>query len=735
MRKLIVIFISLTMILLSACTDSGGGVTKDQPSPPSPPVVPVIGPIDIIHSSAKILNSSNQQVGEVNIGESFTLIFTAKDSSNQSITGLNISAAKIYGGGADLLLTETSPGVYKITTSISQQINEEFNLKKDNTSINLNLLLNVTYCSPNADITAAPFNSKITYNSELYYVICTPQELVAVNNVAHLSKNFILGKTIDLSSYYVDSNLDNIPDNQFKIGSNVNPYLGKFNAFNTSIKKFKYIGSVSDDYVGLFAKLGSGAEVKNLILDQVSVRGRDNVGSLAGSMENNNSSTLNIDNVTVLNFQDFSTVGNYHGGLSGQIIKTAGLITINNVLVNSSFNLDSSTASRSYVGGVSGFADGLDISNITSNTYVNYTNKNVAVSEVGGISGSITNSTLSNINSISSFNINKGQNIGGVSGSMYNSDFSDSFNNYATIDFNGNISGDLANVGGSFGLIDNSNISSLSVANYTSNTISDSFGLFANQVSNSTILSIGLSGSLDSASNNSSAFIVSLNNSSLTKVRSFGDLNVSGSRSNVAGLVAIADGSSIAQSSFNGTLTATGSSYVSGIVSEISNSVNISDSYVSASITGNINVSGISGKVNPSGVISITRSYTAGSLIGQTQVSGLSIDLSANSSIMDSFSLISIDNGVNILPTNSASIVINKQSLSSVNNTYYLSSETNEAVSCLGADCSNNYSVTDTFTGSANDINYYYSSSNPPMNSWNFSTKWIATGLSLPFLY
>ena len=96
------------------------------------------------------------------------------------------------------------------------------------------------------------------------------------------------------------------------IGTESQPYTGTFDGNGKTITELKITGS--NDYAGLFGRIGSGGTVKDVTLTKASVTGGNIVGGVVGSLQNGCSlmACYSTGNVTAT-----LTTG-YAGGVVGQ---------------------------------------------------------------------------------------------------------------------------------------------------------------------------------------------------------------------------------------------------------------------------------------------------------------------------------------------------------------------------------------------------------------------------------
>ena len=211
---------------------------------------------------------------------------------------------------------------------------------------------------------------------------------------------FKLMKDLDLTEWI---NENNPRQGWIPIGVNSSPFMGIFNGNNHKITGF-FINRSSTNYVGLFGYL-SGATIKDLAVEGISVSGTSYVGGLAGYVTG-------------------STITNTHVNLSGNgvlgISNVGGFIGLANNAITQTFSVTAVVkASGNYAGGIVGqtkdctFKDGTFSGNTTNSA--GYTGcfsgkvEDVALSNIqttgnitgqdytGGLVGRATNITLTNI--------------------------------------------------------------------------------------------------------------------------------------------------------------------------------------------------------------------------------------------------------------------------------------------------------------------------------------------------
>jgi hypothetical protein len=297
-----ILLILSALFLISACTNNGGGVTSEPgpaapPSDPGDPGIPATPQFTANLSQVRVYNSSNQVITtDGKVGEAYKLVFLAKDQFGVPFSGLSVKLGlQSVPGYIDIVAAEGPTGQYVININPGEQgIFTGYVKVNDTELINLEYIFNLSFCNDPISPAAAPFHSQISYHSKSYYVICSADQLAASASTSNLNKNLLLGMSIDLDSYYTDANSDQIPDNQFKIGSDASPFLGDFNGSGFIITHFKYLSN-SENNVGLFGLIGDGSIVQNLTLTSSQVKGGDSVGSLIGKILNNGSQAATVD--------------------------------------------------------------------------------------------------------------------------------------------------------------------------------------------------------------------------------------------------------------------------------------------------------------------------------------------------------------------------------------------------------------------------------------------------------
>ena len=114
----------------------------------------------------------------------------------------------------------------------------------------------------------------------------------------------------------LDTDLDLTNMEWTPIGTESQPYTGTFNGKNKTITGLTVTGS--NDYVGLFGRIGSGGAVKNVILTEVNVTAGTSVGGIAGQNDGTVENCSVNGTVTGRGFTDTGgIVGTNYGTISG----------------------------------------------------------------------------------------------------------------------------------------------------------------------------------------------------------------------------------------------------------------------------------------------------------------------------------------------------------------------------------------------------------------------------------
>jgi hypothetical protein len=228
-------------------------------------------------------------------------------------------------------------------------------------------------------------------------------DVTAYNQTVNLSNTINYHLTANITYNMIDATT-NATVSFVPIGTDVTPYDGTFDGGGYTIDNL-YINQPTMSYVGLFGKTGSGAVLKNVMLESTyddgsgvlaPIVGQNYVGGLVG--ENNGQI---IDSYAKVPVQ-----GNiYLGGLVGKNSVTG---TISNCFVASDVPIDITGSGRG--GGIAGSNEG------TINSV--YSNANVTLQSMsaGGLVGENINDTASITNAYAVGNVGANSNVGGLVG-------------------------------------------------------------------------------------------------------------------------------------------------------------------------------------------------------------------------------------------------------------------------------------------------------------------------------
>ena len=195
-----------------------------------------------------------------------------------------------------------------------------------------------------------------------------------------LDKDFIVKTDIDLTDM----------DNWEPIGDNTTPFVGVLNGNDLTISNL-FIDRSTEDFIGLFGGIGSGAEVKNVNLADVDMTGLQHVGALVGQSDGGNinacSSSGNINS------------NNWTGGLLGN--------ARNSII---SFSKSNCNIVGSYMTG--GLIGNCSSSSLSLSHMLKV--QSMAIQYTGGLIGSLSESSVEN--SFSTGAVSGGSDTGGLIG-------------------------------------------------------------------------------------------------------------------------------------------------------------------------------------------------------------------------------------------------------------------------------------------------------------------------------
>lgn len=334
------------------------------------------------------------ELKKVTPGDKATFKLVIENKSNVSVK----YCVKYFVSGdlaEGLLITETEGGN---TSEIKSQLSPEWTLVKEagqlheklisielpkdagNEYQNMEATVEIAvYAVQGNDPTWAGEADTAWYNdTDTEFVLDTPAELqglsklVAAGNTFN-GKTIKLGADIDLSTTYGLYELQ-------PIGNSTYSFQGTFDGQNHTISNLKLTSNPNKSNIGLFGMTTNG-EIKNLVVENAEVKGRLNVGVVAGTPY-----TSKYTNITVKGLVKVDGMS-YVGGVGGKNAY-ANWDSVRVIADADSYvkavSTENGTQYRTYVGGVIGFMGegGHKISNVESNI-----NVFGDVCDVGGIVG------------------------------------------------------------------------------------------------------------------------------------------------------------------------------------------------------------------------------------------------------------------------------------------------------------------------------------------------------------
>ncbi len=311
-------------------------------------------------------------------------------------------------------------GYFKLTSKEVEQLTSAINVKGEEYYINYETgdVVNIKGVKDT--------DGKVYHSLEDIVAIADgkkPTNIIYIHNAEEMaylrsypSATFYLSGNIDMATYAYGEGWEPV-DN----------FSGVFDGRDYTISNLN-INRPTTIYCGLFGRVTSSAEIKNVNFDEFNIRGSDYTGTVAGS------SSGTISNITIKNGQ-INSQDRYIGGLFGAHDKgTVTDCTVENVNVNGT----------SSVGGLLGrFLSGT-VTRSSSDVIV------VGIDSVGGLIGEVTpNGDTIILEDYANASISGQDNVGGLIGNLQ-------VNNGSLFRLNdcyseGAISGGKTNVGGSIG--------------------------------------------------------------------------------------------------------------------------------------------------------------------------------------------------------------------------------------------------------------------------------------------
>lgn len=163
-----------------------------------------------------------------------------------------------------------------------------------------------------------------------------------------------------------------------------------------------------------------------------------------------------------------------------------------------------------------------------------------------------------------------------------------------------------------------------------------------------------------------------------------------------------------------------GRDYVGGLVGDYAAS-DVSDCYSTGNVTGRAWVGGLVGHFYSN---SLNRCYSSGNVVGTGQQVGSLIGYYQAGNASNSFA---IGNVTGVSVSNYVGLLYGQYSSGVRTNLYY-----NSSASCTNS--SGTCTVFGTGVALGSSFNYFFDSSNAPLNTWDFTNVWRTSGTSLPTL-
>ena len=481
------------------------------------------------------------------------------------------------------------------------------------------------------------------------YVITNASELQDMNT--DLDAAYTLGNDIDASGI---ANFDPIGDPY------PNWFNGSFDGANHTISDLT-VDRPTEDEIGLFGTVDSAGSVGNVVLDNLSVVGRSNVGGFVGNATGSApiehvhiTGAVNATGDTKLTNNDIDL-----GGVVGTIHTTD--IQHATTAVNVTANIGDDN--QQHIGGLVGFADQSDIHNVSTSGAVTV-NGSAEGKKTGGLVGYITDGNISDSDTEGS--VTATNYVGGLAGQFTGDNANPDRYMITNSSATGEISA-LGQAGGLVGQADYLNINGSSVSGHVTVSDADAGGLVG-LASSADIVNSSSTGNVN-ATQNSGGLIGIAQSTVIVNSSADGDVTIDELSNsdviNAGGLVGQLLDTDIVDSSATGNLR--GTKQIGGLVGliqsgDIDNSTasgdvngiestgpfgkiesqslgglvglieggNVTDSTANGDVAGAETAGGLVGKLN--GPITITRSHASGDVTGNGEVTENEIGiLSGNS--------------------------------------------------------------------------------------------------------
>lgn len=711
----------LTSLILAGCSGSSSGVTTEPDSPsgpvtpnptptpgtsPTPQPTPAEMAFSWDHSELKFYNINNEEIKHAGIGNEVRVKFTARDIENKLKSRLNVTIhVGFKGTWRELLAFEESPGVYTSSTFISDSLGTYESIPSVNFNLQtsgkiLRATLDSSFCYNPNDPSAAPYYSQQEINSETYNVICGLDQFALIANPSNSQGRFLIGKDLDFKDYYKSKS-------QFKIGSTTTPFKGKVLGGEYSVINFTY-NSESEDNVGVFGVIGSGAVVKEIGFSGLVIKGRNNVG-IIGKAETSQ------ENITVESLKsDYSNSitalgDNWSGGIGLALAESPSYVVLNKINTFTSIDFTSQNATQSFVGGIVGQGKRIRMQNSESFSKLTSVYSNQLLLKVGGFIGSCVECEIDTFKGNSSLAYKRGEVFGGFSGRLTRGLVKqvrlESFIDHSTFT---TTPASTENTSSFTGLSDAVNFSNISVGIDTRN-ISGLYGGISSEDSGSSFNTIDVNGTVRSLNSKVVGGVIGVaNNSSMTKVQSWVSLTSENKNAEdfVGGITGNLNSASISQSAYFGMITYPDASFVGGIAGSVANS-SVTNTFNMGILLG-ANAGGLVGK----GVgVSISNSYSTGSILASQNAAGIIVQ-SETGSVTNSFSTSTVN--ANQMTTSGS--IIGSGPNNTVTGAYYFSRQSNLNACGQGVNCASAIKVV--------SDDYFKSATNDPVKSWDFTNIW-----------
>ena len=208
----------------------------------------------------------------------------------------------------------------------------------------------------------------------------------------------------------------------------VHQFNGIFDGDGHKISKFA-INLADNNYIGLFGYIGGNATIQNVAVENISVRGQNNVGGLVGYSEGGTVKNITLNNAFVSGKTWSGGIVGYNEGgtitdctvTGGQIVGTGsyggGVVSFNKggTVGNCTFS-GTVTSGGNYVGGIVGYNNNAEVTNCAANGTISGTDE--TSSAVGGLVGYNQGGTVKD-GPFSNVEVSGNKEVGGLVG--YNS--------------------------------------------------------------------------------------------------------------------------------------------------------------------------------------------------------------------------------------------------------------------------------------------------------------------------